>query len=255
MEDSSRMTVDDTRRTLDLSLANQIVAVVTAERSAEINRVGSARRARAARAVQAEGSPRRRHDARRRPREAERRQRARLAGQRRRGAAPGARALGLTLGIPEEFGVAREMNVNGHRGGRLHSCRAVDNVDQRPDIAAARTNLEVAKRNLRNTWYSFLPVLTGTEHAQRDDRRQRGVSRTRPGASERRSPSPSSTAARASEDQEPAGRRGHRRADAGGAPPPGHHPGGAGAARDRGGRGLVPGLRSSSGTSRRRTTR
>jgi outer membrane protein TolC len=40
MEDSSRMTVDDTRRTLDLSLANQIVSVVTAERSADINRVG-----------------------------------------------------------------------------------------------------------------------------------------------------------------------------------------------------------------------
>ena len=35
-------------------------------------------------------------------------------------------------------------------------------VDDRPDILAARENLEVAKRNLRNTYYSFIPVLTGS---------------------------------------------------------------------------------------------
>jgi len=58
--------------------------------------------------------------------------------------------------------VAHEMNVNGIADDALHECRAVETVDQRPDIAAARTNLEVAKRNLRNTWYSFVPVLTGT---------------------------------------------------------------------------------------------
>ena len=39
-EDATRLSVDDKKRTLALSLANQIVAVVTAERSADINRVG-----------------------------------------------------------------------------------------------------------------------------------------------------------------------------------------------------------------------
>ena len=39
-EDANRLSVDDRKRTLALSLANQIVAVVTAERSADINRVG-----------------------------------------------------------------------------------------------------------------------------------------------------------------------------------------------------------------------
>ena len=48
-----------------------------------------------------------------------------------------------------------------NRRGRLESCQAVNTIDQRPDIVAARTNLEVAKRNLRNIWYSFIPVLTG----------------------------------------------------------------------------------------------
>jgi outer membrane protein TolC len=39
-EDATRLSVDDKKRTLALSLANQIVAVVTSERTAEINRVG-----------------------------------------------------------------------------------------------------------------------------------------------------------------------------------------------------------------------
>ena len=53
------------------------------------------------------------------------------------------------------------MNVNGIATSALRSCRAVNNIEQRPDILAARKNLEVAKRNLRNTWYSFLPVVSG----------------------------------------------------------------------------------------------
>jgi outer membrane protein TolC len=162
MEDSSRMTVEDTRRTLDLSLANQIVSVVTAERSAEINRTGlrvaleqfeltrrkealgaatlldvvrAKQNAAAARASLVNGD-----EALRQARE----------------------ALGLTLGIPAETGVAPRMNVDGLTDDALRSCRLVDSIDKRPDIAAARVNLEVARRNTRNTWYSFLPVITGS---------------------------------------------------------------------------------------------
>lgn len=161
MEDSSRMTVEDTRRTLDLSLANEIVSVVTAERSAEINRVGlrvaleqlaltkekavlgaamgldvvrADQNAENARATLVNGD-----EALRQARE----------------------SLGLALGVPEETGVARDMEVNGIAEDALRSCRVVETVDERPDIAAARKNLEVAKRNLRNTWYSFIPVVTG----------------------------------------------------------------------------------------------
>ncbi len=161
MEDSSRMTVDDTRRTLDLSLANQIVSVVTAERSAEINRLGLrvaleqvalSRRKQALGAAMVLDVVRARQNA----------ANARVSLVNGDEALRQAReALGLTLGIPEETGVAPEMNVNGLAEDALRSCRVVGTIDQRPDIAAARKNLEVAKRNLRNTWYSFLPVLTG----------------------------------------------------------------------------------------------
>ena len=71
-------------------------------------------------------------------------------------------ALGLALGIPEETGVSPALRVDGFASDALRACHAVADVDERPDIAAARTNLEVAKRNLRNTWFSFLPTLGGS---------------------------------------------------------------------------------------------
>jgi outer membrane protein TolC len=161
MEDANRMTVSDTRRTLDLSLANQIVAVVTGERSAEINRGGLrvaleqlefTRRKEALGAATALDVVRAKQNA----------ANARAALVNGDEALREAReALGLTLGIPEETGVAHEMNVNGLAEEALGSCRAVHTVDQRPDVLAAKKNLEVARRNLRNTWYSFLPVVTG----------------------------------------------------------------------------------------------
>jgi outer membrane protein, multidrug efflux system len=161
MEDSSRMSVEDTRRTLDLSLANQIVSVVTAERSAEINRVGlrvALEQFEITKRKEALGAAMG-LDVVRADQNAENARAALVNGdealhQAREG-------LGLALGVPEETGVAREIDVDGIAENAIHSCRPVDTVDQRPDIAAARKNLEVAKRNLLNTWYSFIPVVTG----------------------------------------------------------------------------------------------
>jgi outer membrane protein TolC len=64
------------------------------------------------------------------------------------------------MGVPEETGVAPGMKVDGLAQEAMQSCRSVDIIDDRPDVLAALKNLEVAKRNLRNTWYSFIPVLT-----------------------------------------------------------------------------------------------
>jgi outer membrane protein TolC len=161
MEDSSRMTVDDTRRTLDLSLANQIVAVVTAERSTEINRSGlrvALEQLELSKRKEALGAATMLDVVRAKQNAAN----ARVSLVNGDEALRQAReALGLTVGIPEEIGVSHDMNVNGVTEEAIRSCRVVQTVDQRPDIHAARINLEVAKRNLRNTWYSFIPVVTG----------------------------------------------------------------------------------------------
>jgi outer membrane protein TolC len=160
MEEANRLTVDDTRRTLELGLANQIVSVVTAERSAEINRVGLrvaleqlalTRRKEALGAAMSLDVVRAQQNA----------ANARVTLVNGDEALRQAReALGLALSLPEETGVSPAMKVDGLAQEAMQSCRAVDSIDQRPDVSSARKNLEVAKRNLRNTWYSFIPVIT-----------------------------------------------------------------------------------------------
>jgi len=162
MEKVARMTVSDTKRTLDLGLATQIVSVVTAERSAEINRSGlrvaleqqdiAVRKEALGAATDLDVVRAKQNSANARA--------SLVAGD--EALRQAREALGLALGIPEEVGVAPGMNVNGVTDDALRACRAVSSVDERPDITAARENLEVAKRNLRNTYYSFIPVLTGT---------------------------------------------------------------------------------------------
>jgi multidrug efflux system outer membrane protein len=159
-EQANRFTVEDTRRTLELGLANQIVSVVTAERSAEINRVGLrvaleqlglTRRKEALGAAMSLDVVRAEQNA----------ANARVALVNGDEALRQAReALGLAMGVPEETGVAPGMKVDGLAQEAMQSCRSVDIIDDRPDVLAALKNLEVAKRNLRNTWYSFIPVLT-----------------------------------------------------------------------------------------------
>jgi outer membrane protein TolC len=160
-ERAAGQTVEDTKRTLELSLATQIVSVVTAERSAELNRVGlrvALEQSELTRRKAADGAATELDVVRARQNAANARA-ALVAGD--EVLRQAREALGLILGFPEETGVAPELRIDGFAEDALASCRTVETVDQRPDIAAARTTLEVAKRNLRNVWYTFLPTLTG----------------------------------------------------------------------------------------------
>jgi outer membrane protein TolC len=159
-EDASRLSLDDKKRTLALSLANDIVSVVTAERSADINRVGlrvALEQLEITRRKQALGAANG-LDVVRAEQNAANARATLVSGD--ESLREAREALGLALGIPEETGVAANVNVNGMAEGALASCRVVASVDDRPDIASARTNLEVAKRNLQNVWYQFLPTIT-----------------------------------------------------------------------------------------------
>jgi multidrug efflux system outer membrane protein len=161
MEEANHLSVKDTRRTLELSLATQVVSVVTAERSAEINRVGlrvaleqlelTRRKANLGAAMLL--------DVVRADQNAANARVALVSGD--EALRQARESLGLILGLPEETGVAPDMNVDGLARDAMRECTSVNDVNERPDVAAARENLEVAKRNLRNTWYSFVPVITG----------------------------------------------------------------------------------------------
>jgi multidrug efflux system outer membrane protein len=159
-EDASRLSVDDEKRTLALSVANQIVAVVTAERDAEINRVGL----RVA-LEQAEITNRKRAlgaanglDVVRAQQNAANARATLVTGD--ESLREAREALGLALGVSEETGVSPDVDVSGLALDAASSCRVVASVDDRSDVAAARVRLDVAKRTLRNIWYTFLPTLT-----------------------------------------------------------------------------------------------
>lgn len=160
-ERAARQTVDDTKRTLELALATQVVAVVTAERSAEINRVGlrvALEQLELTRRKAADGAATGLDIVRAQQNAANARATLVAGDETLRQARE---ALGLALGIPQETGVAPDIRVDGFATDALGACHVVADVDERPDIASARTSLEVAKRNLRNVWYSFLPTVTG----------------------------------------------------------------------------------------------
>jgi outer membrane protein TolC len=159
-EDATRLTVDDEKRTLALSVANQIVAVVTAERAAEINRVGL----RVA-LEQAEIATRKRSlgaanglDVVRAQQNAANARATLVTGD--ESLREAREALGLALGVPEEVSVSPSVDVSGLARDAAGTCRIVPSVDDRADVAAARTQLQVAKRNLQNVWYTFLPTIT-----------------------------------------------------------------------------------------------
>jgi len=163
-EGASRLSVDAEKRTLLLALANQIVAVVTAEREADINRVGlrvALEQLEITRRKETLGAANG-LDLVRAEQNAANARAALVNGD--ESLREAREALGLALGIPEETGVASDLNVEGLATSAMETCRAVTGVDERADIAAARVQLEVAKRNLRNVWYTFLPTVTAVSN-------------------------------------------------------------------------------------------
>lgn len=163
-EGASRLSVDAEKRTLLLGLANQIVAVVTAEREADINRVGlrvALEQLEITRRKEALGAANGLDVVRAQQNAANARATLVSGDESLREARE---ALGLALGVPEETGVAPDLNVQGLADSALETCRPVAQIDERADIAAARVQLEVAKRNLQNVWYTFLPTVTAVSN-------------------------------------------------------------------------------------------
>ena len=112
-EDANRLSVDDRKRTLALSLANQIVAVVTAERSADINRVGlkvALEQLEITRRKQALGAANG-LDVVRAEQNAANARASLVSGD--ESLREAREALGLSLGLPEEIGVAADVNIDG----------------------------------------------------------------------------------------------------------------------------------------------
>ena len=68
-------------------------------------------------------------------------------------------ALGLALGLAEGVGVPPTVDISGLERDARATCRPAATVDDRPDVAALRTRVEVAHRGVNDVKYQFAPTV------------------------------------------------------------------------------------------------
>lgn len=157
--EATRLTVSDTKRRIALAVANNIVGVVTAERISELNRIGLRNAlqryeltVRKAALGGATGL-----DVVRARQDVEAARATLVAGD--ESLRQAREALGLSLGIPEQVGVPPNVDLSGVEEGATAACKPASSVDDRPDVAALRTRVDLAHRNVNDVKYQFAPTL------------------------------------------------------------------------------------------------
>jgi len=163
--DAARLSYEDMKRTIALAVANDLIAVITAERVAELNRVGTRNaleRLDLARRKNALGASSR-LDVIRAQQDVEASRAALVTGD--ESLREAREALGLALGLPMQVGVTKELNLDGLVKDALDTCKVAASVEDRADVAAARTKLLVAKRKVDDVYYLFLPTLNAQTNA------------------------------------------------------------------------------------------
>ncbi len=154
-----RLGVENVKRTMILSLATSMVAVVTAERVAEINRIGLrsalellslTNRKRALGAATGLDTVRAEQNV-------EQSRSAIVSGD--ESLRQAREALGLALGESRQVAVTSALKLDGVLQSIGQSCHPLNNTLERPELAAARQQLVVTERNIRSVELSFLPTL------------------------------------------------------------------------------------------------
>ena len=166
--DAARLSFEDMKRTIALAVANDLIAVITAERVAELNRVGTRN------ALERLDLSRRKNglgaasrlDVIRAQQDVETSRATLVTGD--EALRQAREALGLALGLPEQVGVTRDLNLDGLVRAAIDTCKATDTVEERADVAAARTRVVAAKRRVDDVYYLFLPTLSAESLASYD---------------------------------------------------------------------------------------
>lgn len=157
--DAAKLTVDETKRQIALGVANAIVAVVTSERIAELNRVGLRN------ALQRLDLTTRKQslggatgiDVVRARQDVEDARATLVAGD--ETLRQNRENLGLALGIPEQVGVPPTVDISGLERDARSICKPVDRIDERPDVATLLTRVRIARRNVDDVWFQFAPTV------------------------------------------------------------------------------------------------
>ena len=155
---AQKLSVEDLKRTLALSVANAIVGVVTAERVAQLNRSGlqqSLERldltVRKQRLGAATGL-----DVVRAQQDVESARTTLVTGD--ESLRKARESLGIALGIPTEVGVVHDLKIDGLEREAVAQCRTAS-LEKRADILALKEKLRVAERNIDDVWLQFAPTV------------------------------------------------------------------------------------------------
>jgi outer membrane protein TolC len=156
---AAQLSYEDMKRTIALSVANDLIAVITAERVAELNRVGTRNALERLDLAQRKNNlgAASRIDVVRAQQDVETARATLVTGD--ESLRQAREALGLALGIPEQVGVTKDLNLDGLVKSALDTCKVAASVEDRADVAAARKRVEVARRNVDDVYYQFLPTL------------------------------------------------------------------------------------------------
>jgi outer membrane protein TolC len=158
-EEAARMTLDDRKRTVATDVAGALVAELAAERVAELNRVGLRQALeRSALAKRREELGSGSHlDAMRAEQDVDAARAAVVTGD--ESVRQAREALGLALGIAEPVGASPGLNIDGLVSDTGTGCKLVSNVDDRADLRALRTQVDIAARGVKDVWYQFSPTV------------------------------------------------------------------------------------------------
>ncbi len=156
---ASKLSLEDTKRLLVLAAANAIVAVVTAERVAELNRVGLRQ------ALERLALTKRKQelgaanglDVIRIDQDVSTSRATLITGD--ESLRQARESLGLALGLPEEVGVAPSIELDSLLHSAKSVCSPAASLDERADVAAAKQRSKIADRNVDNVNLQFLPTL------------------------------------------------------------------------------------------------
>lgn len=163
--EAASLSLEDQKRQLTVSLASTMLSVLTAERVAQLSRVGlksALERLAIAKTRERLGAAtsldlvRAQQDV-----EASRTSLVNADEALRQAR----EALGLALGVPIATGLAPGVDGAAIEQGALRTCEAVGDLEDRADLRSAKVQREIAARGVTDVWMQFLPTLSAQSSA------------------------------------------------------------------------------------------
>ncbi|HEX7663491.1 MAG TPA: TolC family protein, partial [Polyangiaceae bacterium] len=159
-EDVANLSLEDEKRAIALGVANAVIAVVTQERIAELNRSGfraALERLDLTRRKQALGAATG-LDVVRAQQDVESARAGLVTGD--ESLRQSREALGLALGMPAAVGVNPQISLDSLVDNAMGSCKRTNSLEDRADIAASRVRADIASRGVDDAWLQFSPTIT-----------------------------------------------------------------------------------------------